>query len=119
MYYKTLPPPPQICGGVVGVSYSPNVAYLACWGWWSGFTGGRSRVAAVGSRGQQEWGDAAGPGLGGEGVLVEGSKGGRSGVPTVAHYSAREEGTGGAGTLGEENLQRPYVPPSCDWCVPH
>ena len=32
------------------------------------------------------------------------SKGGRSGVPTAAYYSAREEGTGGAGTLGEESL---------------
>ena len=37
----------------------------------------------------------------------------------VAYYSAREEGTGGAGTLGEESLQRSYVPPSRDWCVPH
>ena len=29
------------------------------------------------------------------------------------YYSAREEGTGGAGTVGEENLT------SHDWCVPH
>ena len=39
--------------------------------------------------------------------------------PAAAHYSAREEGTGSAGTLGEEGLWRPYVPPSGDWCVPH
>ena len=74
---------------------------------WSGITGGRSRVPTAGSQRWQEWGDAAGPGLGGEGVLVEGSKRGRSGVPTAAYYSAREEGTGGAGTLGEESLQHP------------
>ena len=47
------------------------------------------------------------------------SKGGRSRVPAAAYYSVREEGTGGAGTLGEENLQRPNVPPSRDWCAPH
>ena len=35
------------------------------------------------------------------------SKGGRSGVPAAAYYSAREEGTGGAGTLGGESLWRP------------
>ena len=46
------------------------------------------------------------------------SKGGRSGVPAAAYYSAREEGTGGAGTLGKESLRSPYVPPSHDWCVP-
>ena len=36
----------------------------------------------------------------------------------VAYYSAREEGTGGAGTL-EESLWHPYMPPSRDWCAPH
>ena len=98
------------------MSYSPNVAYLARWGGreesgggglrWSGVTGGRSRVTAAGSRQQQEWGDAAGPGLGGGGVLAVQSKGGKTGVPAAAYYSAREEGTGGAATLGEESLQR-------------
>ena len=44
-------------------------------------------------------------------------KGGKSRVPAVAYYSAREEGTGGAGTLGEESLRRPDVPPSRDWYV--
>ena len=44
--------------------------------------------------------------------------GGRSGVPAAAHCSAREEGTGRAGALGEESLQHLYVPPSHDWCVP-
>ena len=47
------------------------------------------------------------------------SKGGRSRVPATAYYSAREEGTGSAGTLGEESLRHPQVPPSRDWCVPH
>ena len=47
------------------------------------------------------------------------SKGGRSRVPAVAYYSAREEGTSGAGSLGEESLRRPHVPPSRDWCVSH
>ena len=84
-------------------------------GW--GGTGAGSQEA--GSQRRQEWGDAAGPGLGGGGVPAVGSKGGRNGVPAVAHYSAREAGTGSAGTLGEESLRHPYVPPSCDWCVPH
>ena len=74
---------------------------------------------AAGSCWRQEWGDAVGPGLGGEGVPVVQSKGGRSGVPAAAYCSAREEGTGGAGMLGEESLRHPYVPPSRDWCVPH
>ena len=82
-------------------------------------TGGRSRVAAAaGSQWRQEWGDAADPGLGGGGVPVVRSKGGRNRVPTAAYYSAREEGTGGTGALGEESLRRPYVPPSRDWRVP-
>ena len=46
------------------------------------------------------------------------SKGGRSGVPPAAYYSARVEGTGGAGTLGEESLQHLYMPLSRDWCAP-
>ena len=66
-----------------------------------------SRVAAAGSWRWQEWGNAAGPGLGGEGVPAVLSKGGRSGIPAAAYHSAREEGTGGAGTLGEESLQCP------------
>ena len=37
----------------------------------------------------------------------------------LQHNSARKEGTGGAGTLGEESLRRPDMPPSRDWCVPH
>ena len=90
-------PHPQIWEENGGVSYSPNVAYLAHRGLggrqWSGVTGGRSRDATAGSRQRQDWGDAEGPGLGGGGVLVVGSKGGRSGVPAEAHYSAREEGT--------------------------
>ena len=73
---------------------------------------------AAGSWQRQEWGDAAGPGLGGRGVPVVRSKGGRSGVPAAAYYSVRAEGTGGAGMLGEVNLRLPYVPPSRDWCVP-
>ena len=75
---------------------------------WSRVTGSRSRVAAAGSRWWQEWGDAAGPGLGEGGVPEVRSKGGRNGVPTAACYSAREEGTGSAGTLGEE---------SCNACM--
>ena len=86
---------------------------------WSRVTRGRSRVPAAGSRRWQEWGNAACPGLGGAGVPVVGSKGSSSGVPAAAYHSAREEGTGSAGTLGEESLWCPYVPPSCDWCVPH
>ena len=46
------------------------------------------------------------------------SEGGRSGGPAVAYYSAREEGTGGAGTLREESLWLGYMPPSHDWWVP-
>ena len=103
-------------------SYSPNVAYLAPgggrWWRWSGVTGGRSRVVVAGSWLQQEWGDAVGPGLGGGRVPAVRSKGGRSRIPAAAYHSAREEGTGGAGTLGEESLPRPYVPLSHDWCVP-
>ena len=68
---------------------------------------------------RQEWGDAAGPGLGGGGAPAAWSKGGRSGVPTAAYCSAREEGTCCAGMLGEESLRCPYVPPSRDWGVPH
>ena len=63
--------PPQIWEENGGASYSPNVAYLAHWGGgrrWSGVTAGRSRVTAAGSPRPQEWGDAAGPGLGGAGV---------------------------------------------------
>ena len=56
---------------------------------------------------RQEWGHAAGPGLGGGGVPAVRSKGGRSRVPTAAYYSAREEGRGGAGTLKEESLRCP------------
>ena len=78
---------------------------LLGWGQqWSGVTGNRSRVAAAGSWRWQEWGDAAGPGCGGGGVLAVQSKGARTGVPAVVYYSTREEGTGGAGTLGEESL---------------
>ena len=69
---------PQIWEENEGASYSPNVAYLARSGGqqWSGVTGGRSRVSAVGSQHRQEWGDAAGPGLGGGGVPA-GAKQGR------------------------------------------
>ena len=49
-----------------------------------------SRVAAAGSQWRQEWGDAGDPGLEGGGVPVVRSKGGRSGVPAAAYYSARE-----------------------------
>ena len=90
-------------------------------GWgqqWSRVTGDRSRVAAAGSWQQQEWGNAAAPRLGRGDVLAVRSKGGRSRVPAVAYCSAREAGTGGAGTL-KENLWCPNVPPSRDWCVPH
>ena len=75
--------------------------------------GCRSQTTASGSQQQQEWGDAAGPGLGGGNVPVVRSKGGRSGVPAVAYYSARGDGTGGGGTL-EESQQYPYMPPSRD-----
>ena len=87
--------------------------------WWSRVTGGRNRVTAAESRPGQEWSEAPGPGLGGEGVPAVQSEGGRSRVPAAAYYSAREEGTGGAGALGEESLRCPYVPPSRDWCVLH
>ena len=41
-------PPPQICEESGVVSYSPNVAYLACWGW--GSSGGAgSQEAGAGS----------------------------------------------------------------------
>ena len=40
-------------------------------------------------------GAGVGPGLGEGGVLDMRSKGGRSGVPAAAYYSAREEGTTG------------------------
>ena len=43
----------------------------------------------------------------------------RGRVPTGSYYSAREEGTGGAGVLGEESLRSPCVPLSGDWYVPH
>ena len=62
-------------------------------------------------------GRCCGPWAGRRGVPAVRSKGGRSGVPVVAYYRAREEGAGGAGTLGEESLRCPYVPPSHDWCV--
>ena len=74
--------------------------------WWSRVTGGRSRVTATRSWQRKEWDDAACPGLGGGGVPAVQSKGGGSRVPAVAYYSAREEGTGGAGTLTEESLWR-------------
>ena len=113
----------QIWEGNGGASYSPNVAYLAhCWEWggrrWRGVIRGRSWVTAAGSPRQQEWDNAVGPGLGGGGVPGVQSKGGRSGVPAATYYGAREEGTGGAGTLGKESLRHLYVPPSHDWCAP-
>ena len=124
--FQTIRCTPSIWEENGSASYSPNAAYLARLRgvgrgrWWSGVTGGRRRVTAAGSQQRQEWGDAAGSGLGGGGVPVVQSKGGRSGVPAGAYYSAREEGSGGAGTLGEESLWRPYMPPSRDWCVsPH
>ena len=119
--FSHFPPLKPRCVLWSGASYSPNVAYLVYGGrgQWSGVTGRRSRVAAAaGSRGRQDWGDAAGPGLEGGGVQVVRSKGDRSRVPAVAYYSAREEGTRGSGTLGEESLWLPYLPPSRDWCVP-
>ena len=83
-------------------------------GWkWSGVTGGRSRVTAAGNQLQQEWGNAAGPGLGGGVVPVVQSEGGRSRVP-MWHTIV----LGSTGTLGEESLWCPYMPPSHDWCVP-
>ena len=101
------------------MSYSLNVAYLARWG--------GAAVVEWGHR-RQEQGcrcrkPAAAPGegqcCGPWGDPVVRSEGDRSGVPAAAYYSAREDGMGGAGTLEEESLRRPYVPPSRDWCVPH
>ena len=69
-------------------------------------------VAAAGSQRRQDCDDVVGPGLGGGGVPAVQSKGGGSRVPAVAYYSAREEGTGGAGVLVEESLRHLYVPPS-------
>ena len=48
-----------------------------------------------------------GPWAGRRGVGTVSSKGGRSGVPAAACYSAREEGTCSAGTLGEK---KPVAP---------
>ena len=75
-------PPPNL-GGKWGCLLQSECSLpgLLGGGRWSGVTGGRSRVTAAGSWGRQEWGDAAGPGLGGRGVLAVPSKGGRSGVP--------------------------------------
>ena len=64
-------------------------------------------------------GQCCGPWAGRRGVQAVRSKGGRSRVPAAAYYSAREEGTGSAGRLGEERLRHPDVPPSHDWYVPH
>ena len=111
---------PQIWEENEGVSYSPNVAYLACWGlggrrWWSGVTGAGSPLQEAGS-------DRSGVmlrALGWEQRVSRRCKAREAGVPAAAYYSAREEGTDGAGMLGEERLRHPYVSPSHDWCVPH
>ena len=96
-----------------------ELTWLVGVGRWSGVIGGRSKVATAGSQGRQEWGEAGSPGL-------------RGGA--VWRYEAREAGAESllqhTILLGrmvqavqahweEENLQCPYVPPSCDWCVPH
>ena len=72
--------------------------------------GGHCRKPAVVGVGR-----CCGPWAGRRGCPVVRSKGGRGGVPAAAYCSAREEGTGGAGTLREESLRRLYVPPSPDW----
>ena len=77
--YKTHPPIWEENGGAF---YSPNVAYLAQGG--GGSTGGTGSQEAGAGLPLQKWGDAAGPGLGGGGVPVVGSKGGRSAVPAAA-----------------------------------
>ena len=41
-----------------------------------------------------------------------------AGAESPLRHTARDEGTGRAGTLGEESLGLPYLPSSRDWCVP-
>ena len=100
--YKTHHFPPNL-GGKWGVHLT--VRMKLTWLAWGGCDGGGAGSPLQEAGGTRS--DAAGPGLGGGGVPVVRSKEGRSGVPAAAHYSAREEGTGGAGTLGEESLQHP------------
>ena len=64
-------------------------------------------------------GQYCGPWAGRRGCPSSAKQGRQERVPAMAYHSAREEGTVGAGTLGEESLRRPYMPPSRDWCVPH
>ena len=115
--------PPQIWEENGGASYSLNVAYLPRWG-----SGGEA--VEQGHRRQEQghrWrkpvaagvGQCCRPWAGRRGCPCGVSEGGRSRVPSVAYYSARDEGTGGAGTLEEESLQVPYVPPSHEVCPPH
>ena len=104
-----------------GASYSSNIAYLAHW------VGGMA--VERGHRRQEQGrcyrkpaaagvGRCCGPWAGRRGCPRGAKLGRQEQSPTAAYYSAREEGTAGAGTLGEESLRRPYVPPSHDWCVP-
>ena len=109
--------PPAILGANGGASYSPDVAYLARCRVGGGSGGAGSLLQEAGR--DRSGAMLRGSGLGGGGVPGVQSKGGRSGVPAATYYGAREEGTGGAGTLGKESLRHPYMPPSCDWCVPH
>ena len=50
--------------------------------------------------------------------MSQGCEARETGAESPLWHSGREEGTGSAGTLGEESLWCPYVPPSRDWCVP-
>ena len=112
--------PPPIWEESGGASYSLNVAYLACWGWGGGKVG--SQEAGAGSPLQEAGSSRSGVmlrALGWEERVSRWCKTREAGVPTAAYYSAKEEDTGGAGTLGEESLRCPYVPPSPDRCVPH
>ena len=85
---------------------------------WLAGGGGRRAAVEQGHRRQKQGrccrkpvaagvGPCCRPWAGRRGVLVVRSKGGRSRVPAGAYCSAREEGTGGAGTLGEESLKHP------------
>ena len=82
---------------------------------WSEVTGGNSRVTAAGSPGG---GGVSNGALGWEkGVSLQ-CEAREAGAESPLRHTARDEGTGRAGTLGEESLGLPYLPSSRDWCVP-
>ena len=113
--YKMHPPPNWV--GKWGASYSQNVVYLAHWGWGEAVEQGHRRqeqglccrkLVAAGV------GRCCGPWPGRRGCPGGRKQGRQERSSAVAYYSAREEGTGRAGSLGEESLWHPCVPPSRD-----